>query len=120
MARVAQESGRSRHWGWVGVILGGVGAVLTLAFYSVVGGWTMAYSFRTATGALSAASSDASVAAFEALNGSPLALLFWFSLFLVVTVVVSASGLHNGIERVVKTLMPALLVMLLVLVFYAF
>jgi NSS family neurotransmitter:Na+ symporter len=119
IARVAEESGRSRSWGWVGVILGGVGAVLTLSFYSVVGGWTMAYSLRTATGALSAASSDASVAAFEALNGSPLALLFWFSLFLLVTVVVSARGLRNGVERVVKTLMPALLVMLLVLVFYA-
>jgi len=119
MARVAEESGHSRHWGWVGILLGGFGAVLTLSFYSVVGGWTIAYSVKTASGALSAANNEASQSAFAALNADPLSLFLWFSVFLGITVAVSARGLRRGVERVVKILMPALLIMLLVMVAYA-
>lgn len=119
MARVAEESGHSRQWGWVGVLLGGFGAVLTLSFYGVVGGWTIAYSARTVTGKLQAVSNEASQNAFSSLNADPLSLLFWFSLFLLVTVVVSARGIRNGVERAVKFMMPALLIMLLVMIAYA-
>ena len=119
IARVAEESGHSRHWGWVGVLLGGFGAILTLSFYSIVGGWTLAYVARTASGALADVSAGDSQQAFDALNGDWPGLLAWFSVFLLVTVFVSAQGIHKGIERVVKTLMPALLVMLIVMVGYA-
>ena len=119
MARVAEESGHSRNWGWVGIVLGGFAAILTLSFYSIVGGWTIAYSAKTAIGHLGEVNNEASQNAFAALNADPLVLMFWFSLFLAVTVIVSARGIKKGVERVVKTLMPALLIMLLIMVGYA-
>jgi NSS family neurotransmitter:Na+ symporter len=119
MSEVARESGRSRHWGWVGVLLGGFGAILTLSFYGIVGGWTMAYVVKTASGQLAEVGNTASEASFGALNGDPWGLFAWFSLFLIATIVVSARGITAGVEKVVKTLMPALLVMLIILVFYA-
>ena len=35
IANVAIESGYGKNWRWMGIILGGVGAVLALSFYSV-------------------------------------------------------------------------------------
>ena len=54
LRNVAAESGLSSRWGWMGVILGGIGGMLALSFYSVVGGWTMAFTVEMATGAASA------------------------------------------------------------------
>ena len=38
---VATESGRSRHWRLMGIVLGALGATLSLSFYAVVGAWTI-------------------------------------------------------------------------------
>jgi NSS family neurotransmitter:Na+ symporter len=103
----------------LGILLGGFGAVLTLSFYSVVGGWTIAYSVKMASGQLAAVNGDTSQNVFAALNADPVSLFLWFGAFLSITVWVSARGIHKGVERVVKILMPALLIMLLVMVAYA-
>ena len=39
LAAVARESGASENWRWFGVVMGGVGATMALAFYGVAGGW---------------------------------------------------------------------------------
>jgi len=119
MTQVAVESGRSPHWGWVGVILGGVGAILTLSFYAIVGGWTMAYVIKTGSGAMQGVSAEAAEGAFSALNADPVTLFIWFSVFIAVTVFISARGIRAGVERVVKVMMPALLVLLVIMVIYA-
>jgi SNF family Na+-dependent transporter len=48
IAAVARESGRSEAWSWMGVLLGGLGALFALSFYAVAGGWAMAYTFKMA------------------------------------------------------------------------
>ncbi len=119
MAEVAMESGHSRHWGLVGVILGGIGAILTLSFYAIVGGWTMAYVVKIGSGGMQGITTQAAENVFDALNGNPLTLFAWFTAFLGLTVFVSARGIHAGVEKVVNVMMPALLVMLVVMVVYA-
>ena len=119
MARVAAESGHSRNWGWAALVLGGVTAILSLAFYGVVGGWTMAYILKMGAGGLQGSSVDAAGAAFSALNDNLLTLTAWFTAFIGMTIFISARGVNAGIEKAVKILMPALLVLLILMVFYA-
>lgn len=118
IAAVAREAGASQHWRWMGLV-GVVAAVLIFSFYTVVGGWTLAYVFKSAAGNLSNASAESIQATFDGLNASAGELFLWASSFLVLTVLVSARGVKSGIEAAVKVLMPLLFIMLLGMVVYA-
>ena len=115
---VAAESGLSPRWGWMGVVLGGIGGMLALSFYSVVGGWTMAFTVEMATGA-AGSSAEQARNLFGQLNASPGAVLAWFTLFIGATILISARGIRGGIERAVKLMMPALFIILVLMVGYA-
>lgn len=119
IAAVAAESGHSRGWRWMGIVLGGFGALLVLSFYSVVGGWTLAYVFKMGFGQLADATPESAAAVFERLTGEPGELLAWFAAFIVLTIAISARGLESGIERAITLMMPALFVMLVAMVIYA-
>ena len=119
LAKVAQESGHSEHWRWMGIVLGAGGALLALGFYCVVGGWTMAYAFKAASGQLQNLDAAGSEQQFSLLISSPDAVLPWFVAFTVLTVFISSRGLQAGIERAVKLMMPALFVMLAAMVAYS-
>ena len=116
---VAAESGLSPNWGWMGVILGGFGGMLALSFYAVVGGWTMAFTFELGTGGLAGASAEKASQMFAELNARPLVLIGWFTAFVTATIFISARGVRAGVERAVKLMMPALLLILVAMVFYA-
>lgn len=116
---VATESGRSRHWRLMGIVLGSLGATISLSFYAVVGAWTIAYAFKTGTGQLQNISATESEQVFHALSSSPGNLLPWFTAFFATTIFISSKGLHGGIEKAIKFTMPALFIMLIVLVVYA-
>ncbi len=119
IAAVATESGWSPNWRWMGILLGGIGGITILAFYSVVGGWTLAYSFKMITGQLQGVTAASAGTVFSDLTSSPASLLTWFFLFIALTIFISTRGLHAGIEKAVKFMMPALFVMLLVMVVYS-
>ncbi len=119
IASAATESGRSTNWRWMGILLGGIGAITILAFYSVVGGWTLAYAFKMAAGQLQGISAENAGVVFDDLTASPISLLAWFTLFIGVTIFISTRGLHAGVERAVNVMMPALFVMLVAMVIYA-
>lgn len=118
MRALAREARHSRHWqylGWGGVVAG----FLILSYYSVIAGWALSYVLSTASGTFSGASADEVGAAFNGLLASPGALLFWHTLFMVMTMAVVARGVQKGLEKAVRFLMPALFVLLLVMVGYA-
>jgi NSS family neurotransmitter:Na+ symporter len=119
IATVAAESGRSRNWRWMGILLGLIGAITILAFYSVVGGWTLAYAFKMLAGQLKEITADNAGVVFDDLISSPWTLLMWFTLFIGLTIFISTRGLHAGIERAVNLMMPALFFMLAAMVVYA-
>jgi NSS family neurotransmitter:Na+ symporter len=119
IATVAAESGRSRNWRWMGILLGLIGAITILAFYSVVGGWTLAYAFKMLAGQLKEITADNAGVVFDDLISSPWTLLMWFTLFIGLTIYISTRGLHAGIERAVNLMMPALFFMLAAMVVYA-
>ncbi|GMR21430.1 MAG: sodium-dependent transporter [Gammaproteobacteria bacterium] len=118
MRALAQEEGKSGHWqylGWAGVLAG----FLILSYYSVIAGWALAYVARSASGAFVGADAVAVGNIFTDLTSDPEKLLAWHTLFMVMTMVVVARGVRGGLEKAVRILMPALLILLLVLLGYA-
>ena len=118
MRTLAQEAGANRAWqllGWAGVL----GGFLILSYYSVIAGWALAYVFRAGGGLFTGQTDDGIQSIFYLLVEDPEHLLAWHKLFLVMTMLVVSRGVRSGLERAVRLLMPALLILLLVLVGYA-
>ncbi|MDH5300340.1 MAG: sodium-dependent transporter [Gammaproteobacteria bacterium] len=118
MTRLAAEAGGSSAWKWLGW-MGMLAGFLILSFYSVIGGWALAYVPALGSGAF--AGQDAAFVGdqFASLLGSPLTLLAWHTLFMVLTMAVVARGVRGGLEKAVYVLMPGLFVLMLILVGYA-
>lgn len=100
--------------GYTGVLI----CFLILSFYSVVGGWTVAYLTKSVTGTLQALQSDPK--AYEALFGSfisnPIEPIIYHGIFAAVTLGVVIGGVQKGIENLSKFLMPGLFILLLILI----
>ena len=115
---LAKEADRSRHWQMVGT-LGVIVSFLILTFYSVIGGWTLAYLAKSVSSGFAGLSGIDGTRQFESLTGSPLRMIFWHTLFMGITIAVVVRGVSRGIERLAKYLMPGMLLILLILFAYA-
>jgi len=80
----------------------------------------LAYLFHALAGAFAGSTGDSIGVLFEELLASPRIMLGWHALFMLLTVVVVGRGINKGIERAITLLMPAMFVLLLILVAYAF
>jgi NSS family neurotransmitter:Na+ symporter len=99
-----------RAWsaiGWAGVL----SALLIMAFYTDVAGWVFAYVWKS----LRALATGAALTpeTFGALAGGTWEPLLWQVAVLALTTAIVAAGVSKGIEKVTKTLMPLLFVLLL-------
>lgn len=103
-----------RYVGWLGIAT----LFLVLSFFSVIAGWSIAYIFKTASGAFSGLAPAEVGAQFDAFLHQPWVLLGWHALFMTATVTIVARGIKSGIEKAVKFMMPALFAMLVGLVIY--
>jgi NSS family neurotransmitter:Na+ symporter len=95
--------------GYIGVI----GATVILGFYSVVGGWTLAYVWIMATDGIAAANAGQVFDGFVSDAGRP---ILFHGLFMAATVAVVVGGVRGGIERCCRILFPALFLILLALI----
>lgn len=95
--------------GWLGVVT----CFVLLSFYSVVGGWVVAYIWHGINGDLAAVTDYG--AFFGAMIENPGEVLLFQGLFMLATVYVVQAGVSQGIERANKYMMPALFVMFLLL-----
>ena len=114
MKKTALDSNSTHLWklvGWSGITAG----ILILSFYSVIAGICLNYIF------ISAASSEilSSSEQFGAVIESPLNLIFWHTVFMLLTFLIVSAGVKNGIGRMVKILMPMLGFLLIFMVTYA-
>ncbi|WP_416138613.1 sodium-dependent transporter [Halomonas sp. HK25] len=117
MADLARKNGRLPAWALVGAS-GVLAAFLILSFYSVIGGWSLSYTLSSVTGAFSGQDADAIGALFGGLLGSPVTLTLWHTAFMALVIFIVARGVTKGLEGAVRTLMPALVILMLVLVGY--
>lgn len=98
--------------GWLGVAAGFV----ILSFYSVVGGWAIAYIFESFAGF---SGTDVEIQAqFTSLTGSAWKQVMWHTVFMALCVGIVVGGVQRGIERWSKILMPSLFAILVGLAIY--
>jgi len=114
---LALAHGAPRAWGWVGV-LGIAGGALILSFYSVIGGWTLAYAVETMRAGLPGADAAAVQARYDALLASPGRMSAYHALFLAAAALVVGRGVGRGIEAASRLLMPVLIALMLGLAVY--
>jgi NSS family neurotransmitter:Na+ symporter len=101
------------RWWWAGA-LDVVSCVGILTFYTVIGGWTMAYVWFAVTGRIVGGAEDIG-GLFTRFTADGPGTILWTFLFIAMTAASNIGGIRNGIERVSKVLMPMLFVLLVVL-----
>ncbi len=118
MQTLAQEANAHTRWR----LLGGMGmltGVLILSFYSVIGGWVLSYISAAIQNTFTHINAEQSSSNFNALLANPSKLIFWHSLFMLMTMGVVARGVSSGLERANNFLIPALFAILFVLLGYS-
>ena len=96
------------------------GAYMLMMFYTTVAGWMIRYFVSTASGELSGLDSSGVADKFSSmLTDVPMMILF-LAIVIAAAVVVCSIGLKNGLERVTKVMMLALLVIMVVLAVNSF
>lgn len=108
--KALNKSGFGAIIGYWGVLCG----FMILAFYLVISGWTLAYVFEEI--AKYAGNRDLALW-FGDLENGPKNAAFTV-VFLLFTIGIINGGVSNGIERATKFLMPVLLGILLIMIFY--
>jgi NSS family neurotransmitter:Na+ symporter len=114
MKNVALESKKSNMWqvvGWSGIFAG----ILILSFYSVIAGICLNYIFISATSSGTISSPDQ----FSSVISSPVNLIIWHTIFMVMTALIVSAGIKDGIGRMVKILMPMLGFLMIFMVIYS-
>lgn len=89
---------------------------LILSFYSVVGGWTIAYFIGAITGSALSPDLGNLKAHFGAFVGDGAQSVVYHAIFMLLTVLVVGAGVQSGIERLSKWLMPTLFVLMIILI----
>ena len=110
---VLEKPGAKWHiHGWACLI----GCVVLMMYYTTVSGWMFGYFFKFLTGTFRAGMSPDDVGAvFGNLLASPGQMGLWMTVNVVLGFLVCSIGLQNGIEKISKYLMTALLILIVVL-----
>ena len=114
MKKIAIESNRSSIWqlvGWSGIFAG----ILILSFYSVIAGICLNYIFIAFTSNGLISSPDQ----FSSVISSPINLIAWHTIFIILTALIVSAGVKDGIGRMVKILMPMLGFLMIFMVVYS-
>ncbi len=104
-----------KYWqvvGYGGVLV----SFLILSFYSVVGGWTIAYIVKSMTGEIIKHNPKLLGSLFSRFITDTSEPVIYHGIFMALTVGVVLGGVQKGIETVSKYLMPALLIIMLILI----
>ncbi|MFO7909074.1 sodium-dependent transporter [Vreelandella aquamarina] len=117
MVTLAKQSGVSKSWALIG-FSGVLAGFLILSFYSVIGGWSLNYTLNAVTGTFTGQDADSIGDIFSNMLASPGTLLLWHSAFMLLVVGIVARGVTQGIESAVRSMMPALVILMLILAGY--
>ncbi len=111
-AVLQKEGSNFDKFGYLGLF----GNYLLMMFYTMVAGWLLYYLYKMTSGKLIGLSAEAIGADFGALLASWPTLTFWMILAVVISFGVCSLGLQNGVERVTKFMMSALLILMVIMV----
>lgn len=106
-------------WRWVGLFTIMV-PLIVLSYYSVIGGWSIEYLFKSMTFSFTAGDTQQEMSTmFIGFVSSPWAPLVCHTLFLLATVAIVVIGIKDGIEKFSKVMMPILFFIVLSIAVYS-
>lgn len=100
-------------WPNVG-IMGVASAFLIMFFYSCVAGWVYFYLFKAIMGDFANVTMATAKAQFGDVIMGPLSPILWQFIVLAVVTSIIAMGVKKGIEKITKTLMPVLFILIII------
>lgn len=103
----------AKGWKTIG-FMGVAAAFLIMFFYSCVAGWVYSYVFRALRGDFSGVTASTASAKFMSTLVGPVPPLVWQFIVLAVVSVILIAGVKKGIERITKTLMPVLFILIII------
>ena len=111
--KALEKEGSKWHiHGWIAML----GCYMLMMYYTTVSGWMVAYFFKFLKGDFtSGMNADDTAAAFENLLAEPRQMAFWMIVTVVLGFLVCSRGLQNGLEKISKFMMSALLLLIIVL-----
>lgn len=116
--RVARTYGFTRIWDLVGVT-GTVTIFLIMSYYTIIAGWVMAYTWKSAAGSLAGLDANALATKLHAFLSDPVEVSLWHIGFLSILASVSALGVSGGLELANRIRAPLLFALLLLLTAYS-
>ncbi len=114
LTKLSDKYAASKYWKILAII-GSITLFMVLSFYSVVSGWSLTYLVYSMTESFTIENIPM---LWSALMSSPIELLVYHSIFMLLTIGIVAKGVNKGIEAYSKFMIPALLLMLLFLNLY--
>ena len=107
-----EPSGTKWHrFKWIAL----AGNYLLMMFYTTVAGWMLAFTLFSMAGTFEGMDAAAVGGVYDALLADPFQMVAFMLVVVAIGVVVTRSGLRNGVERVTKAMMVALFAVLAVL-----
>ncbi|MBP1910434.1 sodium-dependent transporter [Methanolobus bombayensis] len=112
MRKLEPEGSKWHVFGYMGIIRN----VLLVMFYTTVAGWGLAYVYYSIDGSFSGLEPQEVGSFFEAFLSHTQEIVFWMGLVVLTGFWVCSKGLQKGAEKVSKTLMSGMVLILLILV----
>ena len=106
------------RWKWV-ALLTVIAPLIILSFYSVVGGWSVEYLFKSLTFGFSSGNEADAGAFFGRFISSVWGPLACHTVFLMLCAGIVTAGVKKGIERFSSVTMPVLLVLIVLIMVYS-
>lgn len=91
------------------------GNYILMMFYTTVGGWMLAYIYKTITGEFEGLDAEGVGNVFNSMLGNAGEMMTWMLVIVIIGFAVCAIGLQKGVEKITKAMMLALLGIMIVL-----
>ncbi len=98
-----------------------LGNYMLMLYYTTVSGWMLSYFFKFLRGEFSNSMSNTEISqVFDKLLDNPVEMCIWMAVSVFAGIIVCRIGLQNGLEKITKVMMSALLVLIVLLVGHSF
>lgn len=115
--KLEKEGSKWHIHGWIAVL----GCYILMMYYTTVSGWMVTYFYKFLKGDFTKGmDSEATASIFSELLSNPKQMLFWMALTVILGFIVCSRGLQNGLEKISKVMMGALLILIVVLAIHSF
>ena len=94
-------------------------ACLIIATLSVIAGWSLAYSVKSAVGAFDGATLETAKLMFESFVVDSERMTLWLTLFIVLLISISAQPVKSGVERAMLILVPLMVLLMVIGLIFA-